>query len=79
MLLIPFRTAALDPKEAIVLLICGAVGIATGAGRWTIAIILGLFAFLMLWALEHYGAEQAGGEAARRRPIATGRKDEMAG
>jgi hypothetical protein len=77
MLLIPFRTAELDPKEAMVLLICGAVGIATGAGRWAIAIILGLFAFLMLWALEHYGSEQMGGAAVRQQPIVSGRKDEV--
>jgi len=77
-LLIPFRTAELDPKEAMVLLICGAVGIATGAGRWAIAIILGLFAFLMLWALEHYGSEQMGSAAPRQQPIMNGRKDEMA-
>ena len=76
-LLIPFRTAELDPKEAMVLLICGAVGIATGAGRWAIAIILGLFAFLMLWALEHYGSEQMGGAAVRQQPIVSGRKDEV--
>jgi hypothetical protein len=76
-LLIPFRTAELDPKEAMVLLICGAVGIATGAGRWAIAIILGLFAFLMLWALEHYGSEQMGGAALRQQPVVSGRKDEM--
>src|SRR5262249_34270764 len=74
-LLIPFRTAELDPKEATVLLICGAVGIATGAGRWAIAIILGLFALLMLWALEHYGIEKPGGAA--REPVMTGRKDPL--
>jgi hypothetical protein len=77
-LLIPFRTAELDPKEAMVLLICGAAGLATGAGRWAIAIILGVFAFLMLWALESYGTEQLGGVKTRRQPVVSGTKDEIA-
>ena len=75
--LIPFRRTELDLKEAMVLLICGAVGIATGAGRWPVAVILGLFAFLMLWALERYGIQEMGA-VERQEPIMSGRKDKMA-
>jgi hypothetical protein len=67
-LLIPFRAALPDSKEAIVMVICGASGLATGAGRLEIALILGAFAFLMLWALDHYGTPEPLDRTSRERP-----------
>ncbi|HEY0003421.1 MAG TPA: DUF4956 domain-containing protein [Pyrinomonadaceae bacterium] len=52
--LVRFRTNIRDPKEITVLLICLAVGLATGVGRWDLAIILSLFVLLTLWILEYY-------------------------
>lgn len=48
-----FRTNIRDPKEITVLLICLAVGLAAGFGRWDLALILTLFALLVLWILEY--------------------------
>jgi uncharacterized membrane protein YhiD involved in acid resistance len=52
--LVRFRTNIRDPKEITVLLVCLGVGLATGVGRWDLAIILGLFVLLTLWILEYY-------------------------
>jgi uncharacterized membrane protein YhiD involved in acid resistance len=51
--LVRFRTNIKDPKEITVLLVSLAVGLATGVGRWELAVILGLFVLLLLWALEY--------------------------
>jgi uncharacterized membrane protein YhiD involved in acid resistance len=48
-----FRTNIRDPKEITVLLISLAVGLAAGVGRWDLALILTVFALLVLWILEH--------------------------
>ncbi|HZH33147.1 MAG TPA: DUF4956 domain-containing protein [Pyrinomonadaceae bacterium] len=52
--LVRFRTNIRDPKEVTVLLISLAVGLATGVGRWELALTLALFVFPLLWVLEHY-------------------------
>jgi uncharacterized membrane protein YhiD involved in acid resistance len=51
--LVRFRTNIKDPKEITVLLVSLAVGLATGVGRWELAVILSLFVLLLLWALEY--------------------------
>lgn len=51
--LVRFRTNIKDPKEITVLLASLAVGLATGVGRWELAVILGLFVLLLLWILEY--------------------------
>ena len=56
--LVRFRTNIRDPKEITVLLINLAIGLATGVGRWELAIILSLFVLLTLWLLEHYESKQ---------------------
>ena len=56
--LVRFRTNIRDPKEITVLLINLAIGLATGVGRWELAIILSLFVLLTLWVLEHYERRQ---------------------
>lgn len=56
--LINFRTNIRDPKEITVLLICLAVGLATGVGRWEVAVILSLFVLLTLWILEYFELAQ---------------------
>src|SRR5215213_10209006 len=50
--LVRFRTNIRDPKEVTVLLICLALGLASGVGRWDLAIVLALFSLLALWLLE---------------------------
>jgi uncharacterized membrane protein YhiD involved in acid resistance len=50
--LVRFRTNIRDPKEITVLLISLAVGLATGVGRWDLALVLAVFSFLLLWILE---------------------------
>jgi hypothetical protein len=52
--LVRFRTNIRDPKEVTVLLISLAVGLATGVGRWELALTLAVFVFPLLWVLEHY-------------------------
>ena len=47
-----FRTNIRDPKEITVLLISLALGLASGVGRWDLALILAIFALLVLWILE---------------------------
>jgi hypothetical protein len=51
--LVRFRTNIRDPKEITVLLISLAVGLATGVGRWELAVMLSLFALILLWILEY--------------------------
>ena len=50
--LVRFRTNIRDPKEITVLLISLALGLAAGVGRWDLALILTVFALIVLWALE---------------------------
>ncbi|MFN2530081.1 MAG: DUF4956 domain-containing protein [Pyrinomonadaceae bacterium] len=50
--LVRFRTNIRDPKEITVLLISMALGLAAGVGRWDLAIILAVFALIVLWILE---------------------------
>lgn len=56
--LIRFRTNIRNPKEITVLLICLSIGLAAGVGRWELAVILTLFALLILWPLEWFEANQ---------------------
>jgi uncharacterized membrane protein YhiD involved in acid resistance len=51
--LVRFRTNIRDPKEITVLLICLALGLATGVGRWDLALVLAVFSLLVLWILEY--------------------------
>lgn len=53
-----FRTNIRDPKEITVLLISLAVGLAAGFGRWDLALILTIFALVVLWFLETREASQ---------------------
>jgi uncharacterized membrane protein YhiD involved in acid resistance len=50
--LVRFRTNIRDPKEITVLLISLSLGLAAGVGRWDLALILTLFALVVLWLLE---------------------------
>jgi uncharacterized membrane protein YhiD involved in acid resistance len=50
--LVRFRTNVRDPKEITILLISLAIGLATGVGRWELAVILTLFILPLLWILE---------------------------
>jgi uncharacterized membrane protein YhiD involved in acid resistance len=50
--LVRFRTNIRDPKEITVLLISLALGLASGVGRWDLALVLALFSLLVLWVLE---------------------------
>src|SRR5918992_1705225 len=56
--LVRFRTNIRDPKEITVLLISLAIGLASGVGRWDLAIVLTLFSLLALWLLEWREPEQ---------------------
>jgi uncharacterized membrane protein YhiD involved in acid resistance len=50
--LVRFRTNIRDPKEITVLLISLALGLAAGVGRLDLALILAVFALIVLWVLE---------------------------
>lgn len=50
--LVRFRTNIRDPKEVTVLLISLAIGLASGVGRWDLALVLCLFSLVVLWLLE---------------------------
>ncbi len=50
--LVRFRTNIRDPKEVTVLLICLALGLAAGVGRWDLGLVLCLFSLVLLWLLE---------------------------
>ena len=52
--LVRFRTNIRDPKEITVLLVCLGVGLASGVGRWDMAIILTLFVLISLAVLEYF-------------------------
>jgi len=56
--LVRFRTNIRDPKEITVLLISLALGLASGVGRWDLALVLAVFSFLVLWILEWREPEQ---------------------
>ncbi|MBA2341187.1 MAG: MgtC/SapB family protein [Pyrinomonadaceae bacterium] len=56
--LVNFRTNIRDPKEITVLLICLGIGLATGVGRWQVAVILTLFVLITLWTLEVFEPAQ---------------------
>jgi uncharacterized membrane protein YhiD involved in acid resistance len=56
--LVRFRTNIRDPKEITVLLISMALGLASGVGRWDLALVLAFFALLVLWVLEWREPEQ---------------------
>jgi uncharacterized membrane protein YhiD involved in acid resistance len=56
--LVRFRTNIRDPKEITVLLISLSLGLATGVGRWELAIILSVFTLPLLWLLESKESEQ---------------------
>ena len=56
--LVRFRTNIRDPKEITVLLLCLAVGLASGVGRWDLAFLLCLFSLLLLWVLEYRERDQ---------------------
>jgi uncharacterized membrane protein YhiD involved in acid resistance len=51
--LVRFRTNIKDPKEITVLLVSLAIGLATGVGRWELAIIMAFFVLVLLWGLEY--------------------------
>jgi hypothetical protein len=56
--LVRFRTNIRDPKETTVLLMSLSLGLATGVGRWDVAIILALFVLPLLWLLESRESQQ---------------------
>jgi len=56
--LVRFRTNIRDPKEITVLLISMALGLASGVGRWDLALVLAFFALVVLWVLEWREPEQ---------------------
>ena len=56
--LVRFRTNIRDPKEITVLLISLAIGLATGVGRWELAVVLTVFVLPLLWLLERAEHEQ---------------------
>jgi uncharacterized membrane protein YhiD involved in acid resistance len=56
--LVRFRTNIRDPKETTVLLISLSLGLATGVGRWDVALILTVFVLPLLWLLEARESEQ---------------------
>ena len=56
--LVRFRTNIRDPKEITVLLISMALGLASGVGRWDLALVLAFFSLLVLWVLEYREPEQ---------------------
>ncbi len=51
--LVRFRTNIRDPPEITVLLVCLGVGLASGVGRWDMAVILTLFVLIVLSLLEY--------------------------
>lgn len=56
--LVRFRTNIRDPKEVTVLLICLALGLASGVGRWDLGVALAVFSLVVLWILEWREPEQ---------------------
>jgi Domain of unknown function (DUF4956) len=56
--LVRFRTNIRDPKEVTVLLISLAIGLASGVGRYELALTLVVFSMIVLWLLEWREASQ---------------------
>jgi uncharacterized membrane protein YhiD involved in acid resistance len=56
--LVRFRTNIRDPKEITVLLVCLGVGLASGVGRWDMAVILTVFVIVALAILEFFEQSQ---------------------
>ena len=56
--LVRFRTNIKDPKEITVLLLSLSLGLATGVGRWDLALILCVFVLPLLWLLESREEEE---------------------
>jgi uncharacterized membrane protein YhiD involved in acid resistance len=56
--LVRFRTNIRDPKEVTVLLICMALGLAAGVGRWDLGVVLAVFSLFVLWLMEWREPEQ---------------------
>jgi uncharacterized membrane protein YhiD involved in acid resistance len=56
--LVRFRTNIRDPKEITVLLISMALGLASGVGRWDLALVFAFFSLIVLWILEWREPEQ---------------------
>lgn len=56
--LVRFRTNIRDPKEITVLLISLALGLASGFGRWDLALVLAIFSLIVLYLLEWREPEQ---------------------
>lgn len=56
--LVRFRTNIRDPKEVTVLLICLALGLASGVGRWDLGLALAVFSLIVLWILEWRETDQ---------------------
>ncbi len=56
--LVRFRTNIRDPKEITVLLVSLGIGLATGVGKYELAIIFSLFVLLLLAVLEHFEPDQ---------------------
>lgn len=57
--LVRFRTNIRDPKEVTVLLICLALGLAAGVGRWELGLAFCIFVLILLQLLEYKEPEQA--------------------
>jgi uncharacterized membrane protein YhiD involved in acid resistance len=55
--LVRFRTNIRDPKEITVLLVSLGIGLATGVGKWELAIIFSFFVLLLLWVMERFEPE----------------------
>jgi uncharacterized membrane protein YhiD involved in acid resistance len=56
--LVRFRTSIKDPTEITVLLLSLSLGLATGVGRWDLALILCVFVLPLLWLLESREEEE---------------------
>lgn len=57
--LVRFRTNIRDPKEVTVLLICLALGLSAGVGRWDLGGVLCIFVLILLQLLEYREPSQA--------------------
>jgi uncharacterized membrane protein YhiD involved in acid resistance len=57
--LVRFRTNIRDPKEVTILLVCLALGLATGIGRWELGLALCLFVLVLMQLLEYKEQDRA--------------------
>lgn len=57
--LVRFRTNIRDPKEVTVLLVCLALGLSAGIGRWELGAALCIFVLILLRLLEYKEPDQA--------------------